>query len=281
MGTDFTALGARRRLVAGLGGAAVAALVVASVIAVPPDRTALVLRLGQPVRVINGWNAPEAQAGLALRVPIVDQVVWLDRRLMTLTVDNTAVTTADAQALSVDAFAAWRVTDPVRFHAALGTPDQANAALRGIFASVVRQQLGQGTLADAQGLARGSGKDALRAALDREWAGYGATVTAVHLSRVALADGAPRDAALARMTAQAQADAAAIGEEGHRNAALIRAEAEARALQILSASFGKDPQFHEFYRAMQSYDVTFAHKGNHTTIVLSPDNAYLRQFRGK
>jgi membrane protease subunit HflC len=281
MGTDILIRDAWRKLALALGVTAIAALALAAAIAVPPDRTALVLRLGQPVRVINGWNTGPGEAGLALRVPVVDRVVWLDRRLMTLTVENTAVRAADGQGLSVDAFAAWRVTDAARFYAALGTPDQANEAMRGIFTAVLRQQLGQGTLADAQGLARGAGNGVLRTALDREWAAYGATATDVRLSRVIPAEGAPLDAALAQLAAHALADAGAIGQEGHRTATLIRAGAEARAVQIYAASFGKDPQFHDFYRAMQSYDATFAQKGSHTTIVLSPDNAYLRQFRGK
>jgi membrane protease subunit HflC len=281
MDTDVIVRAARHPAGWALGLAAIGALALAAATPVPPDRTALVLRLGQPVRVINGGDAASGQTGLALRVPLLDQVVWLDRRLLTLTVENIAVGTVDGQGITVDAFATWRVTDPARFYAALGTPDQANVALRAIFAAAVQQQLGHGSVADAQSLARDTGSAALRTAFDRELGNYGATVTDVRLSRVVLADGAPLDDALARLSATAQADAAAIAEDGHRNAALIRAAAEARAVQIYAASFGKDPQFHEFYRAMQSYDTSLAQKGSRTTIVLSPDNAYLRQFRGK
>lgn len=281
MGTDLNHFAPPRWLVAVAGALALAGLAVAAAIPVPQDSTALVLRLGQPVRVINGWNPGTGEAGLSLRLPLVDQVVWLDRRLMTLAVNTTRVTTSDGQALMIDAFATWRVTDPGRFYQALGTTDQANEALRTIFASVLRQQIGRGGLSDAQALSRGEADATLRTALDRDLGGYGVAVTDVRLSRVALPDGAPLDAALARMTASAQADAASIAEEGHRGAAMIRASAEARAGQIYAASFGKDPQFYDFYRAMQSYDATFAQKGSRTTIVLSPDNAYLRQFRGK
>ena len=200
---------------------------------------------------------------------------------MTVSLDNTRVTTSDGAPLVIDAYATWRVTDPVKFYQALGTPDHADDELRNILASVLRQQLGRGTMADATGLQRGQAAAALRDAFDRELVSYGAHVTDLGLSRLALPDGAPIDAAYARMSAGAEAQAQDIAAEGHRNARLIRADAEARAVEIYGASFTKDPEFYDFYRAMQSYDATFAQKGNRTAIVMSPDNAYLKQFRGK
>jgi membrane protease subunit HflC len=263
---------ARRWIALAAASAALIALALAVITPVPDNRAALVLRLGQPMRVIDG--------GVGWRLPLVEQVVWLDRRLQTVALDNAQITTRDGQPLAIDAYAGWRVSDPVRFYQALGTPDRAAASLRAIMASVLRQTIGGASLADAMALARGQGDEALRTAFAHELAGYGVTVTDLRLSRVALPDGAPIEAAYARMTADADADAATIAAQGHRDAQLIRADAEARAGQIYAASFGKDPQFYDFYRAMQSYDATFAQKGSRTTIVLSPDNAYLRQFRG-
>ena len=271
----------RRRIALACGAGAAIALALAVAMPVPDSRAALVLRFGQPVRVINGWGAAAGGAGLAWRLPLVEHVVWLDRRLMTVTAEDDRITTRDGQPLAIDAYVTWRVTDPVRFYQALGTPDHAGDALRAILSAVVRQNIGQASLTDTLALARGQNLAALRAAFERELAGYGIGVIDLRLARVALPDGAPLDAAYARMTASADADAATVAAQGHRNAQLIRADAEARAGQIYAASFGKDPQFHDFYRAMQSYDATFAQKGSKTTIVLSPDNAYLRQFRGK
>ena len=254
-----------RWLVLAAGALVLAGLGLALACPVPTDQAALVLRFGQPVRVING--GPVRTPGFALRLPFAEQVVWLDRRLLTVAVDAVPVTTRDNQRLAVDAYAIWQVRDPLRFYQALGTPDEARGALQAILASVVRQHGAR----DERGL---------RAAFDREIAGYGAQATDARVSRVALPEGAPLDAALARMTTGAQAEAAAIAAEGHRDAQVIRADAEARADRIFAASFGKDPQFHDFYRAMQSYDAVFAQKGSRTTIVLSPDSAYLQQFRG-
>ena len=280
MAIDRFALDARRSLALAFGFVALIALALAVATPVPDNRAALVLRFGQPVRMINGPDSGASSdgAGLVWRLPLAEQVVLLDRRLLTLTADNTRVTSRDGQALAIDGYATWRVTDPVRFYLALGTPDRAAEPLRAILASVLRQELGRTSLADALALANGPG---LRAAFARELAGYGVTVGDLRLSRVALADGVPLEAAYRRMSASADADAAAVAAEGHRNAQLIRADAQARVGQIYADSFGKDPQFHDFYRAMQSYEATFAQKGSKTTIVLSPDNAYLQQFRGK
>jgi membrane protease subunit HflC len=274
MGAERISPDARRWMASALGLAALIGLALAVALPVPDSRAALVLRFGQPVRVIDGAG------GLALRWPLVERVVWLDRRLQAAEVDNATVTTRDGQPLAIDAYANWRVTDPLRFYQALGTPDRADDTLRAILASVLRQEIGRSRLTPSA-LARGEDDGALRAAFKRELAGYGATVIDLRLSRVALPEGAPLEAAYARMTASADADAAAVTAEGHRNAQLIRADAEVRAGEIYAASFGKDPQFYDFYRAMESYDATFAQKGSKTTIVLSPDNLWLRQFRGK
>lgn len=251
---------------------AVVGLGFATAMPVPTGRTALVMRFGQPVRVFDG-----GQPGLALRIPLVEQAILVDRRLQTLAADGIGVTTRDGQRFTVDGFATWQVRDPLRFYQALGTPDQARGSMQAMLASVLQQHFGRVAAGDLQD----QDLTSLRTAFDRELAGYGAAVTDLRLARIALPDGAPLDAAYARTNARAQAEAAAIATEGHSNAQLIRADAEARAEQIYGASFGKDPQFYDFYRAMQSYEATFAQKGSHATIVLSPDNAYLRQFRGK
>ncbi|WP_428333052.1 SPFH domain-containing protein [Novosphingobium sp.] len=276
----------RRPVVLALCAAALAVLASLVVTPVPADRTALVLRLGLPVRAINAWRAGGDDAGLALRWPIAERVVWLDRRLMTVAIESTRVTTGDGQPLVVDSYATWRVTDPVRFYQALGDldhsgHDHAAEQLRNILASVVREQLGHITMGDVAALQRGQGTVRIRDAFDRALAVYGAHVTGFGVSRLGLPDGAPLDAAYARMSVAADSAGQDITAQSHRNARLIRADAEARAVEIYAASFVKDPQFYDFYRAMQSYDAIFAQKGSRTTVVISPANAYLKQFHGQ
>jgi modulator of FtsH protease HflC len=83
------------------------------------------------------------------------------------------------------------------------------------------------------------------------------------------------------METDRQQEAAAIRAGGQRDAQVIRAEADAQAARLYAASYGKDPQFYDFYRAMQSYRQTFMNGEGDSSIILSPDNEYLRQFRGR
>jgi membrane protease subunit HflC len=122
----------------------------------------------------------------------------------------------------------------------------------------------------------------IRTSLDRVAAQYGAQIIDVRIMRTDLPDGAPLNAAFESMRTARNQEALTIRAEGARRAQLITAQADADAAKVYAAAFGKDPQFYDFYRAMQSYRISFAPKpGNETNMVISPDNDYLRQFRGK
>ena len=103
----------------------------------------------------------------------------------------------------------------------------------------------------------------------------------MRIKRVDLPNGTPLDSAFTRMKSAREQEAATIRAQGQKDAQIIRADAEAQAAKIYAASFGKDPDFYNFYRAMQSYEVAFDDSESSTTVVLSPDNAYLKQFRGQ
>jgi membrane protease subunit HflC len=119
----------------------------------------------------------------------------------------------------------------------------------------------------------------IRKGLDREAREYGAQVIDVRIKRADLPEGA-LESAFARMEAGRRQEAVTIEAQGQKQAQLIQAQAEADAAKTYAEAFGKDPVFYDFYRAMQSYDRTFANKDGATTILLSPDNDYLRQFKG-
>lgn len=103
--------------------------------------------------------------------------------------------------------------------------------------------------------------------------------------KIDLPSGSPLDSALQRMRTAREQEATTIRANGQKDAQIIRAEADARAAQIYATSFNKDPQFYDFWRAMQSYRTTFIgdprQKQGETSIILSPDNDYLREFRGR
>ncbi|MEO0031324.1 MAG: hypothetical protein RIS94_1082 [Pseudomonadota bacterium] len=246
---------------------------------------AVIVRLGEPVRVVNRFrpNADFGQtgAGLTWRIPFLEQVITVDKRVLDVSMERQQVTSADQQRLEVDAYARFRVIDPVKMYQTAGTVDRVAEQLQPILNSVLRQELGKRTFGSLLTAERGQAMENIRKGLDLEAREYGAQVIDVRIKRADLPDGAPLESAFTRMASARQQEAATIRAQGQKNAQIIRAEAEAQAAKTYAESFNKDPQFYDFYRAMQSYDTTFAQKGSSTSMVLSPDNEYLRQFRGK
>ncbi|MDE2403764.1 MAG: protease modulator HflC [Sphingomonadales bacterium] len=275
-----------RAAVIALAVAAVAAL--ASVVVVPETQQAVVIRVGEPVRVINrfqpGTDFGETGAGLALHIPFFERVVRVDKRVLSVEMTPPQqVVSSDQQRLDVDAYARFRIIDPVRMVRSAGTTDKFAEQLQPILVSVLRQELGRHTFQSLLTPERGNVMKAIRDGLDKEARQYGAQVIDVRIKRADLPEGTPLESAFIRMQAARQQEATAIRAQGQRNAQIIGANADAEAARIYAASFGKDPAFYDFYRAMKSYEATFANPANRSgsTILLSPDNDYLRQFRGK
>ena len=127
--------------------------------------------------------------------------------------------------------------------------------------------------------------DSVRTSLNRIAQQYGVQVLDVRIKRTDLPEGSPLDAAFDRMRTAREQEARSILAEGAKQAQIIRAEADAEAAQTYAASFGKDPDFYDFYRAMQSYQLTFVGDGQEkvapTNIILSPQNDYLKEFTGR
>ncbi|MFC0206644.1 protease modulator HflC [Novosphingobium soli] len=254
-----------------------------SVIVVPEDEQAVVVQAGRPVRVYNTFSAKadygQTDAGIHFRIPLVEQVIRIDKRLLSVDMQQQQVLSTDQQRLNVDAYARYRIIDPVRMVRSAGTTERVTQQLEPILSSVVRQELGKRTFQSLLTAERGKAMENIRDGLDREAREYGAQVIDVRIKRADLPEGALA-AAFVRMEAGRQEEAKTISAQGLRDAQIIRAEAEARAAGIYAASFGKDAAFYDFYRAMQSYQVSFAKdQQGGKTILLSPNNAYLNHFR--
>jgi membrane protease subunit HflC len=255
-----------------------------SIVQVSETEQVVVVRFGEPVRVINRFKPNvdygETGAGLSLRVPFAERLVRIDRRLLTVDMERQQVLSTDQLRLEVDAYARFRIIDPVRMVRTAGTPDQVGQQLQPILTSVLRQELGKRTFQSLLTADRGQAILRIRDGLDREARAYGAQVIDVRIKRADLPDGA-LESAFGRMQAAREQEATTIRAQGAKQAQIIRADAEARASKTYADAFGKDPAFYDFYRAMQSYDYTFGQGEGSTTILLSPDNDYLRQFKGR
>ena len=248
---------------------------------VPEEEQVVIVRTGEPVGTVNTPDG-DTGPGFYLRTPFVDRVVRIERRLLDLEMTNEEVLSNDQQRLLVDAFARFRITDPVRMVERAGSTDGVRSALEPILNSVLRQELGRRTFQAMLTAERGSALENVRRNLDRQARQYGAEVVDVQITRTDLPE-APLQSAFARMESDRQREARTIRAQGGRDARIIRAEADAEAARIYAESFGKDANFYDFYRAMQSYDATFAAENGDaaSSIILSPDNEYLQQFRGR
>ena len=255
-----------------------------SVMVVPETMQAVIVRTGEPVRVINRFrpNADFGQtgAGLVARIPFLEQVVWIDKRVLDVDMERQQVLSVDQRRLEVDAYARVRIIDPVKMVETAGTTERVSEQLQPILNSVLRQELGKRSFASLLTADRGEAMKNIRNGLDREAREYGAQVIDVRIKRADLPDGTPLQSAFARMQSARNQEATTIRAQGEKNAQITRAEAQALASKTYADSFGKDPEFYDFYRAMQSYDATFASKDGTTSIILSPENEYLKQFRG-
>lgn len=267
--------------------AAVVIGVLTSVVVVPETEQAVVVRLGEPVRVINRFepkvNFGDTGAGLSLRIPFFERLVRIDRRLLSVDMERQQVQSSDQRLLEVDAYARFRIIDAFKMVKAAGTSDKVVEQLQPILTSVLRQELGKRQFQSLLTAERGAAMAQIRAGLDREARQYGAQVIDVRIKSADLPAGTPLDSAFIRMEAARQQEATTIKAQGERNAQIIRADAQAQASRLYADSFGKDPSFYDFYRAMKSYDATFSNPNakSSSTIILSPDNDYLRQFKGR
>jgi membrane protease subunit HflC len=257
----------------------------ATIIVVPETQQAVIIRNGDPVSVVNKFKPDQPYgrtgAGIWWRIPFIDRVEYIDKRVISLDMQPQQVLSTDQLRLNVDAYARYRIIDPVKMVQTAGTLENVDAQLAPILSSVVRQELGRRSFASLLTAERGTTMQNIRKLLDTQSREYGAQVIDVRIKRADLPDGTPLESAFARMRTARQQEAATIRAQGQKNAQIIRATADASAAKIYADAYGKDPQFYDFYRAMQSYDTTFAEDGGASQIIMSPDNEYLRQFRGR
>lgn len=284
--TDLHAL--RRNPILWLGVALVAlAVLLASVAVVPETRQALVLRFGEPVRIVNAYDPRESfgrtGAGLVARVPFMEQLVWVDKRVLDFDMARQSVLSTDQLRLEVDAYARYRIVNPGRMYVTAGTEAHVADALKPILGSALRNELGKRPFAVLLTPERDRVMGNIRLSLARVAAQYGAEIVDVRIKRADLPDGTPLESAYTRMRTARQQEARSIEAEGRREAQVVTGQAEADAARIYAQSFGKDPAFYDFYRAMQSYRTTFGTDDDQprggASIILGPDSDYLRQFR--
>lgn len=268
-----------------IGAIVIIVALASSVVIVPETHQGVVIRTGQPNRVFNMFrpDRPYGQtgAGIQFRIPFAEQVQMIDRRVLDLDMERTQVLSNDQQRLQVDAYARYRIIDPVKLVEKAGSEAQLESQLLPILTSVLRQELGRRPFSALINAERGTAMSNITKTLDAQARTYGAQVLDVRIKAADLPEGRPLDAAFTRMETDREEEAATIRAAGQRDAQIIQAEASAEAARIYADAYGKDPKFYDFYRAMQSYRQTFLAGEGQSTMVLSENSEYFRQFRGQ
>lgn len=256
---------------------------------VPETKQAVIVRFGKPERILNRYEAGRpigtAGAGLSYRIPFVDQVVWIDKRVLSVDMEPQPVLSTDQRRLMVDAFARYRIIDPLLMYIRSTSEENLKSQLQTILRSEVRNELAKQPFAALLSPERQGIMDDVRSSLNVQAAKFGVEIVDVRIKKTDLPDGTPLQSAFESMRTAREQEARSIRAQGLKQAQIIRAQADADAARTYAASFGKDPDFYDFYRAMQSYLTTFVGDGQEkpapTNIILSPQNDYLKEFTGR
>jgi len=263
-----------------------------SLFTVYQTRQALVVRLGDPVRTIT-------EPGLHAKWPLIDAVIYVDNRILDLENSSQEVICSDQKRLVVDAFARYRIRDPLLFYQTVSTIEGANSRLSTLLNAALRRVLGEATLTHVVRDDRAALMLRVKDQLNREAQSFGIEVVDVRIRRADLPE-QNSQAVYQRMQTERQREAAEFRAQGSEKSQEIRARADrdvtvlvadatqrgeqargdgdADRARIFAQAYGKDPEFYAFYRSMQAYEAGL--QPANTRLVLPPDSRFFRFFAG-
>jgi membrane protease subunit HflC len=261
-----------------------------SIFTVSQTEQVLLVRLGEPVRVVT-------EPGLNFKVPFIDAVISIDKRILDLENPAQEVIASDQKRLVVDAFARYRIKDALRFYQSIGSIQAANIQLTTLLNASLRRVLGEVTFINVVRDERDVLMGRIQQQLDREAASYGISVVDVRIRRADLPE-QNSQAVYQRMQTERQREAAEFRAQGGQKAQEIRSRADREATVIIAdansqaeqvrgdgdgernklfaEAYGKDADFFAFYRSMTAYENSM--KGNDTRFLLRPDSEFFRYF---
>ena len=261
-----------------------------AVFTVTQTEQAIVVRLGEPIRVIT-------EPGLNFKWPIFDSVINISKRILDLENPAQEVLASDRRRLVVDAFARYRITNALKFYQTVGSVQTANVQLATLLNAALRRVLGEVTLIQIVRDQRAELMVRSREQLDQQAAAYGVAVVDVRIRRADLpeqnsqavyermkterqreaaelrAEGAQR---AQEIRSKAERDATVIVAEANQQAEQIRGEGDAERNRIFAEAYGQDPDFFAFYRSMNAYEAGL--RSNDTRFLLRPDSSFFRYF---
>ena len=275
-----------------LAGVLVAIGVVAflSVIIVKEVNQAIILQFGDPKRIIM-------KPGLNFKIPFIQNVVYLDKRILNLDAPPEEVIASDQKRLIVDAFARFQIVDPLKFYISVGNERVARSRLSTIINSRIRSVLGTQRLQTLLSADRTNQMSLIQDGVNNEAENFGIKIVDVRIKRADLPQ-ANSDAIYKRMqterereakefrakgaemaaeiTANADKEVTVILANAEKSSQILKGEGDGKRNKIFADAFGRDPEFFAFYRAMQAYEKALI--GGETSLILSPDSEFFKFF---
>ena len=251
---------------------------------------AIVLQFGDPKKVI-------VKPGLQVKIPFIQNVVFLDRRILNLDAPPEEVIASDQKRLIVDAYARFKIVDPLKFYISVGDERVARSRLSTIINSRIRSVLGKQSLATLLSEDRTKQMAIIQEGVNTEAKNFGIEIIDVRIKRADLPQ-ANSEAIYKRMQTEREREAKEFRAKGaemavtitstadkevtvilanaKKESEIMKGEGDGQRNKIFANAFGKDPEFFAFYRAMQAYEKALI--GGDTSLILSPDSDFFKFF---
>ena len=269
---------------------ALSALIFFSIFIVKEVNQAIVLQFGDPKRIIS-------KPGLNFKIPFIQNVVSLDKRILNLDAPPEEVIASDQKRLIVDAFARFKIVDPLKFYISVGNERVARSRLSTIINSRIRSVLGTQRLQTLLSEDRTKQMALIQEGVNTEAEKFGIKIVDVRIKRADLPP-ANSDAIYRRMqterereakefrakgaemavtiTSTADKEVTVILADAQKKSEIMKGEGDGLRNKIFADAFGRDPEFFAFYRAMQAYETALI--GGDTSLILSPDSQFFKFF---
>jgi len=261
-----------------------------SVFIIKEVNQAIVLQFGDPKRIIT-------EPGLNFKIPFIQNVVYLDKRILNLDTPPEEVIASDQKRLIVDAFARFKIVDPLKFYISVGNERVARSRLSTIINSRIRNVLGQQELQTLLSKDRTKQMSLIQEGVNAEAENFGIEIVDVRIKRADIPQ-ANSDAIFRRMQTEREREAKEFRAKGaemavtitstadkevtvilanaQKESEIMKGEGDGQRNKIFANAFGRDPEFFAFYRAMQAYETALI--GGDTSLILSPDSEFFKFF---
>jgi len=257
---------------------------------VPQWQQAIVVQLGEPVRTVQ-------EPGLYFKLPLVQDVLYFDKRLLAYDAAPKEILTKDKQQLVVDNFSRWRIRDPLQFYRTVRDESGAQSRLDDVIYSIVRENLGRHTLREIVNEQRAEVMAEVTKQSDEKARDYGIEVTDVRIKRADLPEKnelnvfdrmrtererqakkfrAEGDEEARKIRSESDKQVQILTAEARKQAEITRGEGDAQAVKIFADAYGRDPEFFQLVRTLEAYRNSIT---DGTTVILSPNSEFFRYLK--